>query len=204
MMPPKNNERFIYERRGQFRVKDELILFFNPVENEDAGNFEGFRDEVVTGFSLGSALNALSDEWRIHMKILEREDSKLIPCLKVLARKIDLIAQTVMINDLALPGQPAREVDMSASGVAFASETVVAPGTILELKMILLPSLVAIAALGRAIHCGTRANPTDSAFGFNIGVEFIGLGDCDRELLFRHVFKKHKISVRNKIKSAER
>ncbi len=200
-MPPKNSEKSESERRGCFRVKDELILFFNPVEGENAVNSQGFSDEAVAGFSFGSGLNALSEEWRMHMKILERKDSKLTPCLKILDRKIDLVAQAVLISALLLPSQPTREVDMSTSGVAFAAERAIAPGTILDLKMILLPSLVAIATRGRAVHCKTRANPGDTAFGFNIGVEFTGLADYDRELLFRHVFKKQKIRIRNKNES---
>ncbi|MGH8550641.1 MAG: PilZ domain-containing protein [Methylococcales bacterium] len=197
-MSPKGSKQSEAERRSHFRVKDEIILFFNEVTQADAGNAQGLKYQVVSGFSLSSALNQLSEESRTQMKILEKGNPELISCLTILDKKIDLIAQALLVSDLSLPSQPAREVDLSASGLAFASETEIQAGTVLELKMILPPSLVAIVALGRVVHCNTRVDQSKTEFGFNVGVDFIGLADYDRELLTRHVFKKQKAALRKR------
>jgi hypothetical protein len=200
-MSPKGSKKSEPERRKHFRVKDEIILFFNEAIQADVGNDQGLEQQVVKGFSLGAALNQLSEESRTQMKILEKENPELISCLRILNKKIDLIAQAVLISDLSPPSRLAREVDISASGLAFASEREVPPGTLLELKMILPLSLVAIVALGRVVHCKSRADQSRTDFGFDVGVDFIGLADYDRELLVRHVFKKQKADLRNRSQS---
>lgn len=197
-MSPKGSQKSEPERRRHFRVEDEIVLFFNEVTQADAENAQRLKYQVVNGFSLSSALNQLGEESRTRMKMLEKENPELIACLKILDQKINLIAQAVLISDLALPSQPAREVNLSATGLAFASERAIPPGTLLELKMILPPSLVAVVATGRVVHCETRVNRSESDFRCNIGVDFIGLADPDRELLIRHVFKKQKAALRNR------
>jgi PilZ domain len=186
------------DRRGYFRVKDELVLFFNEVNKEHEDSAQGLKYRVVSGFSVSSALNQLSEECRTRIKIVERENPDLTACLKILDKKIDLIAQALLISDLSLPNYSTRKVDLSASGLAFPSERAIAPGTILELKIVLPPSLVAIVAHGRVVHSETRVDPRNAKYGFHIGVEFIGLEDCDRELLIRHVLRKQTRGFQSK------
>ncbi len=200
-MVPESSKQSEAERRRYFRVKDEIILFFNEATQVEAGNAQGSKHPVVAAFSLSSALNQLKEESRMQMKMLEKQNSELVSCLKSLDKKIDLIAQAILISDLSLPSQPAREVDISASGLAFASEREIQPGTVLDLKMILPPSLVAIATLGRVVHCKTRTDQSKTGFEFNVGVDFTGLADYDHESLVRHIFKKQKMALRNKSKS---
>lgn len=201
-MSTMTTEKSDSERRRYFRIKDEIILFFSECKEEDAENAPGLKPEVVSGFSLSSALNHLTEEARTHMKILEKDNPETAACLKVLEKKIDLIAHTVLMGDLAISSQPTREVDLSASGLAFASEHEIASGAVLELKMILPPSLMAVVVYGKVVHCDIQKDEFEPEFGFNIGVEFIGLGEQDREILIRHIVKKQMTQIRKRSESA--
>ena len=197
-MSSTNRDNSGSERRAYFRVKDEIVIFYNPISNSDAERCQGLKYQIVSGFSLSSALNQLSEESRSQLKILEKDHPGLVAVLRTFDKKIDLLAQALLISDLSLPSEPAREVDLSASGLAFASDHLIEPDTILELKLILPPSLVAIVARGRVIHCQNRADSSKAGPDFHVGVEFIGLADYDRELLIRHVFKKQKTALRKR------
>lgn len=190
------------ERRRFFRIRDEIILFFSLCDEEDTLNAGGLKQEVVGGFSLSTALNHLTEEARMHMKIVEKDNPDIAACLKVLGKKIDLISHTVLMSDLAVSSQSAQEVDLSASGLAFVSELAMETGTVLELKMILPPALIATVVYGRVVHCKKRGDSSELEFGFKVGVEFIGLSETDRELLIRHIVKKQMKQLRNRNESA--
>ncbi|MGR9109081.1 MAG: PilZ domain-containing protein [Gammaproteobacteria bacterium] len=197
-MPSKDFGHAAPERRGYFRVRDEIILLFNELHQEEGASAQGLNYQVVNGFSLSSALNRLSEESRTHIKLLEKDHPDLIACLRILEKKLDLIAQAYLISNLALPSKPAREVELSASGIAFAVENPIEPDTLLELKMILPPSLVAIVTQGRVVHCERNAEESEGNLRFTVAVEFVGLADYDRELLIRHILSKEKSAIRNR------
>lgn len=199
-MSSKRSQKQEAERRGYFRIKDELILFFSEINENDERPAE-LKNGVISGFSLASALNQINADIQTQLKLLEKENSRMVSCLKTLNRKIDVLAQAILISDLALPAQSAREVDLSASGLAFRSDKTIEAGTLVELKMILPSSLVAIVAHGRVVYCEQDMESGKSADGFQVGVEFTNLADHDREILIRHVLKKQMKGIRNRSKS---
>jgi c-di-GMP-binding flagellar brake protein YcgR len=91
---------------------------------------------------------------------------------------------------------------LSASGLAFTSEKAIKPESILELKMILPPSLVAIITYGKVVHCRHHSESENDQFPYNIGVDFLSLDEHDRELLIRHIVKRQMVQLRNRNDSA--
>lgn len=185
------------ERRRYFRIDDEIILIFKEVGQGVVPNPEDFKnEEILDAFSLSSALDFLTQESRVQLKKLERRQPDAAEIIKNLERRIDLIAQKLLVNETQSSDRSTQEVNISAAGIAFDADNVLEPGTVIQLKMILPPSLVALMTYGKVVYCNTNAN--EASFGHRIGVDFLSLREQDRELLIRYIVKRQIEQIKNR------
>lgn len=192
------------ERRRYFRIEEQVILSFREVPLEEVPPITELRElpELPCNpFALTSSLELLSQESRSLMRRIERESPDIADCLKVIERKVDIIARTLMSRESDLTECPPREVNLSASGLSFAIDQTFEPGSVLEVKMVLLPNLVGVLAYGKVIYC--RKNTAPVGPPYRIGVDFIGLSDQDRELLIRHVVRRQSQLLRSQKQGLE-
>lgn len=189
---PTDNSESGRERRRYFRIEEHVILVFREIEAEAVPVDSSFREVVLDPFALGSQLELLSLESRALMRRIERDEPDIAEYLKLLERKIELIARSIVSAETDLADHSPREVNLSASGMAFLSDNAYTPGQVLELKLALLPNLLGVAAYGRVIYCRKQTQ------GYRIGVDFIGLSERDRELLIRHITKRQSRQLRDK------
>lgn len=190
MQPLQLNQRA--ERRRFFRVEDEIVLVYRPIAPEDMPDPSQFQNQALDHFSLTSTLEYLTQESHAHLRRIERDHPDVAEYLKTLERKIEVLAQALMISNNRLVDQPTRKVNLSAAGIAFDTGQPIAEGSLLELKMVLPPSLVGIITFGKVIHCTPLANDE----GWHVGVDFLSMREQDREFLIRHVVKRQLTLLR--------
>lgn len=178
------------ERRRFFRVEDEIVLVYRPIAPEDMPPAEAFQNQLVDHFSLTSTLAYLTQESQAQLRRIERENPAVAEYLKTLERKIEALAQAVLISNNHLADQPTRKVNLSAAGIAFTADQPLAEGDLLELKMVLPPSLVGIVTFGKVVYC------TRQPEGWRVGVDFLSMREQDREVLIRHVVKRQLTLIR--------
>lgn len=99
--------------------------------------------------------------------------------LKVQNKRIELIGQA-LTQDLLKDIGPARTVVLSEGGVSFRHDTALGIGTLLTLKLVLLPQGLGLRLPARVTHCAA-----DAEGGFQLGTEFEALTDAQRQLLAR-------------------
>ena len=185
------------ERRRYFRIDDEIILIFKEVGKGAVPDSENFKNEdVLDAFSLSAALEFLTQESRVQFKKLERRQPETAEIIKTLERKIDLIAQTLLINETHPSDRSTQKVNISAAGIAFDADSALEPGVVVQLKMILPPSLVALMTYGKVVYCKTNSN--EPSFGHHIGVDFLSLREQDQELLIRYIVKRQIQQIKNR------
>ncbi len=187
------------ERRRYFRVEEQVILSFREIAPKDIPDVTEFRElpELPCNpFALASSLELLSQESRSLLRRFERESPDIAECLRIIERKIDLIGRVFMSRESDLAECPPQEVNLSASGLSFATDQTYEPGQVLEIKMVLLPNMIGVIAYGRVIYC--RRNSTPAGPPYRLAVDFIGLCDQDRELLIRQVIRRQSQLLRNK------
>jgi len=180
------------ERRRFFRIEDEIVLVYRPVAPEDVPDPERFQKHMVDHFSLTSTLEYLSQESQGFLRRIERDNPDVAEYLKSLERRIEVLAQALMISNNRLVDQPTCKVNLSASGIAFNTKQALPEGSMLELKMVLPPSLVGIVTFGKVVYC----MPLDHGGGWRVGVDFLSMRTQDREFLIRHVVKRQLILLR--------
>jgi hypothetical protein len=198
---PGNGRGVEKERRRYFRVEEEIILYYReiaPHEIPDQSNEAGLG---MDPFTLSSSLDFLTQESRTLLRKLEKEIPDVAEFLKILERKIDLMARAFLSCETDLAEQQARRVSLSASGLSFDTDQPYTLGKVLELKMVLLPRLIGVVAYGRVIYC--KKGRDHFRLPYQIAVDFVGLSDRDRELLIRYVVKQQMQQLRGKKQPAE-
>lgn len=183
------------ERRRYFRIEDEIVLFLRQVTPEQACLNESLDDYPLDAFSLSARLDLLSQEARSPLRRIAREQPELAEYLKLLDRKIELIARALLEKESDIADRHANRVNLSASGLAFDAEIGFEPGALLELKMLLPPALMGVVAFGEVVYC--NRNPDESARPYRVAVDFVGIKEQDRELLIRHVVRKQSNQLRD-------
>ncbi len=193
----KANKTKAEDRRGFFRIDDEVNLFYKKIEEKLVTEPHHVSDNVLTSCSLSTALEMVSQESAVLLHRLEKSLPDVADYLRMLESKIDLLAQAVMMQGFQFKENDTRNVNISATGIAFNCEEALKEGDFLEIKMLLVSSMAVIVTYGRVVYC-KRSQANDNRFPYFIGVDFINMKDEDREMLIKYVVKKQLQQIRDK------
>ncbi len=181
------------ERRRYFRVEDDIILEYRPLaESEREELIKALRDGNPSRHLIASSFASTSQQMQHLLRKIQEREPAVALCLQALNEKLDLLARQLAMETTEITDQTLRRVDISAAGLAFEAAGPVQVDQLLELKMLLFPSLDYIRAVGRVVRC-TRAR---QGADFNIAADFDYLRDDDRELLVQHVMRKESSRLR--------
>jgi len=184
------------ERREYFRIADEIALDYRPLKDEEVdGLLERMRSRLVDRFTAASSFAATTRQMAHLIHKVQTESPELARCLQAIDQKLNMIAQLFVSEQMALDDQPTREVSLSAGGVAFRAQHELRTGSLLELRMVLFPSMIGILTISRVIHC-ERMDDGNSQFPWQVAVEYEHLRETDRELLVRHIMSKETEQLR--------
>lgn len=158
-------------RRVFFRIYDEVNLFYQKIDETLLTEPQSAIDDI---------LNAPS--WSTDMERGSQD------------RALELHGPEKNLSDVMTPGlqfneNETRNVNISASGMAFNCEDSLKEGDYLAIKILLASSTAAIVAYGKVVYC-KNSNPNETRHPYFIGAHFIKMADEDQELLVKHVNKK--------------
>ncbi|TAN67606.1 MAG: PilZ domain-containing protein [Methylobacter sp.] len=185
------------DRRGFFRIDDEVNLFYKKIDAKLATEPHHFSDNILNNCSLSTALEMVSQEASLLLHRVEKSLPDVADYLRIIDAKIDLLAQAIMMQGFHFKENQTRNVNISASGIAFNCEETLQKGDYLEIKMLLVSSMAVIVTYGRVIYCKT-SQVNDSKYPHFVGVDFINMKDEDREMLIKYVVKKQLQQIRDK------
>jgi hypothetical protein len=171
------------ERREYYRIEDSVALEINPLSGPGAVDEHAHRGTSAL-FDLLSELHISEFESQHLLRQLDERDRTLNSFLKALSKRIDLLGQVVAQTVLGKLGKP-QKVIMSEGGLQFESAQPFPAGTLLGIKMVLMPQASGMMLKARVTHCDAL-----HIGDFDIGTEFIDLPDAQRQLLARHILQR--------------
>jgi len=184
------------ERREYFRIEDEIALDYRLISEDEADQLqEKIQSRQVDRFTAASSFAATTRQMTHVMHKVQTQSPELARCLQAIDQKLNMIAQMFVSEEIALNEQPSREVNLSAGGVAFRTQHEIAMDGLLELRMVLFPSLVGILTVSRVIHC-ERVDDANRQFPWQVAVVYEHLREADREHLVRHIMAKETQQLR--------
>lgn len=185
------------DRRRFFRIDDEVNLFYKKIDEKLVHEPHHVSDNILNSCSLSTALEMVSQESAALLHRLDKTLPDVAEYLRIIETKIDLLGQAIMMQGLQLKENDTRNVNISATGIAFNCEDELKQGDYLEIKLLLLSSMAVIVTYGKVIYC-KHSQANDSRYPYFIGVDFINMKDEDREMLIKYVVKKQLQQIRDK------
>lgn len=185
------------DRRGFFRIDDEVSLFYKKIDEKRVTEPHQVSDNILTSCSLSTALEMVSQDSALLLHRLEKNQPEVADYLRLLDTKIDLIAQAVMMQGFQVKENDTRNVNVSATGIAFNCEEALKTGDYLEIKMMLISSMAVIVTYGKVVYC-KNGQSNDSQYPYFVGVDFLNMKDEDREMLIKYVVKKQLQQIRDR------
>lgn len=185
------------DRRGFFRIDDEVNLYYKKIDAKLVTEPHHISDNLLNSCSLSTAIEMVSQDSALILRRLDRSMPEVADYLKLIDTKIDLIVQAIMLQNLQFKENETRNVNISASGIAFNCEELLEEGDYLEIKLLLVSSIAVIVTYGRVVYCKNSATD-DARYPYFVGVDFIDMKDEDKELLIKYVVKKQLQQIRDK------
>ena len=191
------------DRRRFFRIEDSISLSYHPVPPEDLERrLERLEAEMEDNFTAASSLASISQRMAGVLHKIAVESPETAQYLQALDQKIDLLGRALLSNDPNLEEQQAQPVNLSASGMAFHSNQPEKTGTVLELRLILLPSLMGLLIYGEVVGC-EKLDTSEEGFSHSIRVDFSHMRESDRDVLIRHVIQRQTKMLRQRREERE-
>ncbi len=185
------------ERRSFYRIDDEVVLHYREVDEPvPPSTPQGLPDRLLNIFTLSAQFAAETRALRVQLKTIESQMPAVATYLKAIDRKLDMVAQLLLAEELEDPGHATQEVSLSAGGLAFHSDLPLMSGTLLELQLVLLPAFTGLLTYGRVVYCARDGEAPDPAFPYRVAVEFEELGEETRDLITRHVLAREAARLR--------
>jgi len=184
------------ERREYFRIDDRIALDYRVIDEADV---EALLEKINAGvpdkFMAASSFAATSRQICHLLHRLQSESPELVRCLQAIDQKLNTLAQLFVAEEIGIETRPAREVNISAGGLAFRAQHQAKIGDLLEMRMVLLPSLMGILTIARVVKC-ERINDGNLQFPWRIAVTYEHIRESDRELLVRHIMMRETEMLR--------
>ncbi|MDP3876078.1 MAG: PilZ domain-containing protein [Methylobacter sp.] len=185
------------ERRGFFRIDDEINLFYKKINEVTVTEAHHGSGSMLNNCSLSTALDMVSQESAVLLRRIEKDLPDVADYLRLINTKFELLAQAIMMQSFHAEESETRNVNISATGIAFDCEDALKEGDYLEIKLLLASSMAVIVTYARVVFC-KKSTSNDSKHPHFVGVDFINMGDDDRELLIKYVVKKQLQQIRDK------
>jgi hypothetical protein len=180
------------ERRRFFRIDDSVHLSLRVVpQAELSQRVKDLEQDRSDGFALCTDLTAISQQVSASLRRIESAHPDIAEYLKALDRKLDLLARAFLAAEVDVSDKPVRAVNLSAGGMALHGREPFAVGTVLEIKLLLVPSYTGILTLGTVVDC-TRLDdtPAEDPYPYQLRIDFSFMRELDRDALIRHVLLK--------------
>ncbi len=182
------------ERRGYFRICDDIALTYQVVDEETYLEERNKESNARTNsFNIKAKFTAMERSLRPVMARLKERSEDLAFYLEAVNDKLDMLAEVLFRSDGEAGNLPTQKVNLSAGGISFEVQEPLERGKLLKLRLLLPPTSVGIETFARVVYCREERTPESEPFPYRVGVEFMHMRDEDSDLISRHVLCKEAV-----------
>ncbi|HEY9200971.1 MAG TPA: PilZ domain-containing protein [Gammaproteobacteria bacterium] len=188
------------ERREYFRVEDDIYLQWHKVsEDEYARAEETLKHLTDDDFSLSADFATLNHKFHPILNNIKQAHPDIAHYLELLNTKLDSLGHHLLQQQEVYDEQKLTHVNISASGMMYATDEPVPVNTLLKLEYVLFPEKVGIITFGKVVNTTLLE---DSKHCIHISFEHMRTEDS--ELMIKHnlntqmnMIREHKDSMKS-------
>ena len=191
------------ERREYFRVEDDIYLQWQAVsEDEYARADEILKNLTGNDFSLSADFATLNHKFHPILSNIKQAHPDIAHYLELLNTKLDSLGHHLLQQQDVYNKQKLTHVNISASGLMYATKNPLKIDTLLKLEYVLCPEKVGIITYGRVVNTTLLENGEHC-----IHISFEHMRAEDSELMIKHnlniqmnIIREHKDSEQHSAK----
>ena len=191
------------ERREFYRIDDKVALNYRIIpEHEVQAELENSHNGIMTLRELRNAVYCIDARLDDITNLLSRDHPLLSETIVLLNKKIALHERMMGFSENdKFDFNPAMEINLSASGAAFAVESAMDKGTYLKIEMVLYPENYYILLYARVLSCNKDKEREQNRY--RIAVEFEVISEKDQEKIMQHILSKQANDIKQQRSSRE-
>jgi hypothetical protein len=177
-------------RRDHFRITDHAYVSYRNPENvpaaqprRNSASFAALHDMMRDLYTQDRDLS------RILSSVTEREHP-LAGAFRIMNRKLDIMAQLIVLNQADLSDSKPVEVNLSEGGIALLTGEELLPQHEVYLQILLLPDMLPLMVRARVLDTEPCVG------GFWTRFTFLLLTTEQKDLLARHILKAQQLNRR--------
>ena len=184
------------DRRRYFRINDKVSLKYRVVQGIDIdAEIIRTEHEQNTLAEMKNAFNCIEAKVMSKMTHIEQATPLVAEVLGLFDKKLSLMANMILHKDDQENSiTDTQNVNLSASGMSFESNTPINEDVNLKMELILFPEYQFIPLYARVVECKKKMD--DSLYRFNIAVDFIGISESDQETIMQHVLSRQAATLK--------
>ena len=189
---PKKN----IERRNYFRIDDFAILQYRVVSDEELRQGRHENEQLlIEKLTLKARFDTISRELLPLFRKIEAESPDIAQYLSSIDRKLNLLSEYYVEMAMGDMDSSPQRVNLGAGGVSFRSSSPILSGSLLELKIVLLPEHYGVFSHARVVNCVRVSEDGGVKHRYKISVEYEDMSDDVRDIITRHVLNKEQRSI---------
>lgn len=184
------------DRRRYFRINDKVSLKYRVVQGMDIdAEIIRTEHEQNTLAEMKNAFNCIEAKIMSKMTLIEETNPLVAEILGLFDKKLSLMESMILHKDDQENSiTDTQNVNLSASGMSFESNTPINEDVNLKMELILFPEYQFIPLYARVIDCKKKMD--DNLYRFNIAVNFIGISESDQETIMQHVLSRQAATLK--------
>ena len=185
------------DRRRYFRINDKVSLKYRVVQGIDVETeVKRTEHEKNNLAELKNAFNCIEAKIMSKMGRIEEVSPLVAEILGLYDKKLSLIESMIIHNDDKVNSiTETQNVNLSASGMSFESNTPINDDVNLKMELVLFPEYQFIPVYARVVDCKKKMD--DNLYRFNISVDFVGICESDQEIIMQHVLSKQAKQIKS-------
>jgi len=178
------------ERREYFRIDDEVQLKVRPIGEADVAAIDArINDKMPDRFTVAANFAVSSRQMSRVLHSFAADTPDVGRYLKMVDQKLNHLARLFVLEESARGDFLPMHVNLSAGGLVFPSPVEHVPGTLLEISMVLHPSITGILSMSKVVYC-ERLVEAARGYPWQIAVEYSHIREADRDLLVSHIINR--------------
>ncbi|MES9859912.1 MAG: PilZ domain-containing protein [Candidatus Thiodiazotropha sp. LLP2] len=185
------------ERREFFRIDDSLQVSYRVIPASEIP--ASIEEQLRAGerFTVMTRLQEISQHLSASMHRIEQRDTDIADYLKALDEKVNLLGQSFLTEERELLDRPSQKVNLSAGGLGMDITEQVELGSMVEIKLLLLPSYSGLLAYGEVV--GIEASDGDHPdYPYHVRINFSLIRGSDQDALIRHITRRQGEMLRQR------
>lgn len=192
-----NNGR---EKRRAFRILERVHLKYEVLTDREFEN--GLEEHRMSkGIAEGSRSRLTDIDARLGEKlyVVRSQSPAAAECLALLNQKVNLLIEqfpALRESQTSLVRSEAQSCEVSAVGMTFAANEVLAPGTKLAMRLLFVADNCYIETLARVVRKLDRPGTASAEKPFSVAVDFQGMKPEQKDVLIQHLLNRESETLR--------